>query len=286
MTDPSAARAPRAAARSSATRRCAQHRRGHARRASNPWLRSRSRWALNGLLLGREKVAHRAPDIVEVVDHVTAGGMGLRGDLRKKPTCLRRELPREPGGYFDVTAVAGLLSDVDERAVRLGVISHGVVPVGRVKQIDVVPPGVVSLIDDLADLVETRRGDRAARARHLEELRLRELPGLGGVRDKNRLERAVLAPQALNHPEEERLRELSVAIGHAARDIEQEEDDRMDRRLATAGELAKSQVIVGEAGRSRVLSAPLHQLFERAAPIEARARAAPIPTLARPVGLL
>src|SRR6185437_14026721 len=124
------------------------------------------------------------------------------------------------------------------------------------------------LIHDLADLVETRRGDRAARARDLEKLGLRELPGLSSVRDENRLERAVLAPQALHHPEEERLRELPVAIGHAARHIEQEEDDRMDRRLAAPGELAESQVIVREARRSRVLPAPLDQLLEGASPVE------------------
>src|SRR5690606_28284068 len=121
---------------------------------------------------------------------------------------------------------------------------------------------------------------------NLEEVRLRELPRVRRVRDENGLERAVLAAQALHHPEEDRLRELAVAFGHAARDVEQEEHDRVHGRLTTLRELAEAQVLVRE-GRDRAFrAAPFHELLERPATVEARARAAPVPALTRPVRLV
>ena len=106
------------------------------------------------------------------------------------------------------------------------------------------------------------------------------------MRHEHRLERAVLAPQPLHHPEEERLGELAVAVGHAARDIQHEEHHRVHRRLAPPRQLAKAQVLVGEGLGGTGRAAALHQLLEGAAPVEPRARAAPVPALADPVAVV
>ena len=58
----------------------------------------------------------------------------------------------------------------------------------------------------------------------------------------------VLAPQALDRPEEERLGDLPLTLAHAARDIEQQDHDRLHRRLLALGELAIAQVVIGERG--------------------------------------
>ena len=103
--------------------------------------------------------------------------------------------------------------------------------------------------------------------------------------DEHRLERAVFAPQTLHHPEEKSLGELAVAIRHAAGDIQKEEHDGMDGRLATAGKLAVAQIIIGESGESRLGCRAASQLLEGAPAIEPGARAAPIPALTHPVGV-
>src|SRR4029077_19565471 len=150
---------------------------------------------------------------------------------------------------------------------------------------DVAAPGVVARIDDLAHLEQPGGGHRAAAAAHLKEVRFVELPRLGGVRDEHRLERAVLAPQALHHPEEEGLGELAVAVRHAARDIEHEEHHRVHGWLPPPRELPEAQVLVGESGGRSGSAAALHQLLERATSVEARACPATVPAFAYPIGL-
>jgi hypothetical protein len=93
------------------------------------------------------------------------------------------------------------------------------------------------------------------------------------VRDEHQLQVAVLAPQALDRPEKERLGDLPLALAHAARDVEQQDHDCLHRRLLAFGELPIAQIVVGEGGRvlaARSLhAAPLDGLFQRAPPIEA-----------------
>src|SRR5690606_1942952 len=98
--------------------------------------------------------------------------------------------------------------------------------------------------------------------------------------------RPVLPPQSLHDPEEERLRELAVALRHAARHVEQEEHDGVHRGLAALRELAEAQILVREGRNSALGAAPLHELLEGSSPVEPRACAAPIPAFARPVRLL
>src|SRR5690606_8553016 len=90
-------------------------------------------------------------------------------------------------------------------------------------------------------------------------------------------------------PEEKRLRDLSLALAHAARHVEQQDHDRLHCRLLSLRALAIAQVIVRECrrfgARRALYAASLDRFLERAAPIEARARAAPVPALARPVVL-
>src|SRR5690606_24615251 len=105
-------------------------------------------------------------------------------------------------------------------------------------------------------------------------------------RHENRLERAVLAPQALYDPEEERLRELAIAVGHAPRDVEHEEHDGVHGRLAPARELPEAQIFVREGRRGIGVAAPLDHLLEGSTPVETGTRAATIPSFAFPVALL
>ncbi len=170
--------------------------------------------------------------------------------------------------------------------MSLGVISDRVIAIGRIEEVDVVPRRVVARLDHLTHLIQAGRGDRAAGAGHLEKVRLVELPGFRGVCDEYGLEGAILASQALHHPEEKCLCELAIPIGHAARNIEHEEDDRVHRRLTPSRELTEAQVIVGEAPRPGLLAAALHHLLEGSAPVQARARAAPIPPFTDPVRIL
>src|SRR5205807_5569460 len=146
--------------------------------------------------------------------------------------------------------------------------------------------GVVARVDDLAHFGESGRGDRATGPAHLEELRFGEFPSLGRVRHEHGLEGAVLASQPLHDPEKECLGKLAVADEHPARDVEHEEHDRVDRRLSPARELPEAQVLINKARRGARGAAALHHLLERSAPIETRARAAPIPALAYPLRLV
>src|SRR5213082_465330 len=252
--------------------------------ARDSWARGRR--ALGRLGFGGEEMPHRAPDVLEVVERVTAGGAAGRLQLREQLAGFGGQLPRQPRGHLHVAGETGVRGDGAERAARVGGVAHGVVAVGGVEQVDVAASGVVAGVDDLAHLGESGGGHGAAAAAHLEEVRLVEFPRLGGVRHEQRLERAVFAPQPLHHPEEEGLGELAIAVGHAARDVQHEEHHRVQRRLTAPGELAVAQVLVDEGLCGPRRRAPLHQLLERAAPVEARARAVAVPALADPVGFL
>src|SRR6266513_4857131 len=252
---------------------------------------ARGSWTVGRLALGRlgfggEEMPHRAPDVLEVVERVTAGGAAGRLQLREQLAGFGGQLPRQPRGHLHVAGETGVRGDGAERAARVGGVAHGVVAVGGIEQVDVAASGVVAGVDDLAYLGESGRGHGAAGAAHLEEVRLVEFPRLGGVRHEQRLERAVFAPQPLHDPEEEGLGELAIAVGHAARHVQHEEPHRVQRRLTAPGELAEAQILVDEGLRGPRRPAPLHQLLERAAPVEARACTMAVPALADPVGFL
>src|SRR5262249_30095543 len=128
-------------------------------------------------------------------------------------------------------------------------IAHGVVSVRRIEQIDVATTGVVPLVDDVADLAKSRRRHGAARAADFEEIRLAELPRLRGMSHENGIQRTVLTSQALNDPEEERLGELAIAIGHAPRNVEEEKHDCMNGGLLATRQLSKTQIVIGKRRR-------------------------------------
>src|SRR5215469_9631013 len=210
------------------------------------------RGGLLGAAFRGEEVPHGTPDVVEIVERVTAGGTARRRQIGEQASGLGGELTRQSGGDLYVTGETGILRYRGETLARIRSITHRVVAIGGVEEIDVAAVRVVTLVDDLAHLAEAGRGHRAAGAAHLEELRFGELPRLGRMGDEYGLERAILAPEALYHPEEEGLRELAVAIRHAAGDIEKEEHHRMNRRLAPTGQLPVAQVLIGERlGRAR-----------------------------------
>jgi hypothetical protein len=68
------------------------------------------------------------------------------------------------------------------------------------------------------------------------------------VCDEHQLQVAVLAAQPLDRPEEERLGDLPLALTHAARYVEQQDDDGLHRRLFALRQLPVAQVFVGEGG--------------------------------------
>src|SRR5262249_24524846 len=90
----------------------------------------------------------------------------------------------------------------------------------------------------------------------------------------------------LHHPEKESLGQLAIAIGNAARNVEEEEHHRVNRGLAPAGELTVPQVVVNESRGRAGRATALHHLLEGPPPIQARARAATVVTLADPFGFL
>src|SRR5690606_15914336 len=142
---------------------------------------------------------------------------------------------------------------------------------------------------DLAHFPETARGHRAARTAHAEELLFLKLPGVGGVGDEHQVEVAVLTSQALDRPEEKSLGNLSLALAHAAGDVQQQDDHGLHGRLLALGELAVAQIVIGErrpfcAGRA-LHTAALDRFLERAASVESRARTATVPAFAGPVVL-
>ena len=96
-----------------------------------------------------------------------------------------------------------------------------------------------------------RRGDGAAARGGLEELALVELPRLGGVREEQRLDLAVLPADALQGKEEELLGEAPLRLVHAARDVEREDHRGAGRRPRPAHQLAEAQDVVDQGDRLR-----------------------------------
>ncbi len=80
----------------------------------------------------------------------------------------------------------------------------------------------------------------------------------------------MLAADALQRPEEERLRELARGVVHARGDVEDEYDRRLGQRLGTACELPKAQVVVGERDRVRLDGSALHCFLDGAAAVQSR----------------
>ena len=90
----------------------------------------------------------------------------------------------------------------------------------------------------------------------------------------------VLAPDALQREEEERLRELALGLAHAAGDVERENHRGVVRRALPLHELAEAQIVVGERRRIRLDRAALDRLLHGAAAVEPRAHAALVPAFA------
>src|SRR5579863_163604 len=245
-----------------------------------------SRTTLQRPALGGEEMAHSTPDVVEIVQSIAAGRATSRCELPEQAPGLRRELTRQARGYFDISSKARVSGDRGETRACIATVTHCVVTIGGIEEIDVATSRVVASSNDLPHLVEAHGRDGAPRTRDLKELGFAEFPRFGGMSHEHGLEGAVLAPQTLHDPEKECLRELSIAIGHAARDVEQEEHDGMHGGLSPAGELSIAQVLIDEARRRAGRAAPFHHLLEGAAAIEPRARAATIPPLPYPVGFL
>src|SRR6185312_11545068 len=242
------------------------------------------RSGLLGPTLRGEEVPHGAPDVVEIVERIAAGGAAGRRQLGEQAPGLRGELPRETGGDLHIAGEASVLRDCRQTLAGVRGVTHRVVAVGGIEEIDVAAARIVAIVDDLPYLGEAGRSHSAAGAAHLEELGLGELPGLGRMGHEHGLEGTVLASQALHYPEEEGLRELAVAVRHAAGDIEKEEDHRMNGGLAPARELPVTQIVVGERRGRAWCASTLDQLLEGPAPVEPGACAAAVPALAHPVG--
>src|SRR5690606_4583906 len=245
--------------------------------------RSCSRSDLRSLGLAREEAADRVPDRLRAREREMAGGRMLGRQVLEQGRRLRRQrdLPRRGG--LDVAHVARERAEPVELDLRGLAVVPEVRTVRRVEHVDVEAARVVALLDDLAHLAERGRRDGPAGARDLEEVFLRELPSLDGVRDEDGLEVRVLPAQALDGPEEERLCEPAVPLGHAGRDVHGEEDDRLGRRALTDDELAVAEIVVRERRPVALDRAPLDRLLHRAATVEARPHAAAVPTLPRVV---
>src|SRR5256885_9800634 len=90
---------------------------------------ARGSWAVGRLALGRlgfggEEMPHRAPDVLEVVERVTAGGAAGRLQLREQLAGFGGQLPRQPRGHLHVAG------ETDRKSTRLNsshlVISYAV----------------------------------------------------------------------------------------------------------------------------------------------------------------
>src|SRR5688572_17577487 len=154
-------------------------------------------------LLG-EKFADRAPDVVLRAEmahsHRRAVGLELAEQLGE----LR--LAGAEGGHAAGLDVAGVVDHLrelgEQRLGRLAVLG-GVFPVRGVKEVDVVAALVEARLHRVEREAGNRRGDRAAARGGLEKLALVEFPRLGGVREEQRLDLAVLPADALQGEEEE-----------------------------------------------------------------------------------
>src|SRR5688572_6622563 len=163
-------------------------------------------------LLG-EKFADRAPDVVLRIEMAHAHRGAVRLELAEELGKLR--LARAEGGHAAGLDVAGVVDPLrqlgEQRLGRLAVLG-GVLPVRGVEEIGVVAARIEARLHRVEREARDRRGDGAAARGGLEELALVELPRLGGVREEQRLDLAVLPADALQGEEEELLGEAPLRL--------------------------------------------------------------------------
>src|SRR5215208_5275520 len=176
---------------------------------------------------------HGTPDIVVIIQCVAAGGKSGRSELRVEAPGFGSKLAREARRNLDIARIARGVSHGFQSLASVCRVTGRVVAIRSVEKIDVASARVVALVDDLPHLGQPGRGNRASGAAYLKEFGLGKFPSLRRMRHEHALERAILAPQALYHPEEEAFCELAIAIGHAARDIQHEEDHCMHGGLTS-----------------------------------------------------
>ncbi len=187
-----------------------------------------------------EEVPHGVPDVVGAADAIRADVVLVARDLDEQPADLAVRRGAGERRDFQEAGVVAVADELFERGLRLRLVRREVLAVGGVEQVDVVLARAEARVDDLAHFLQARRGDRAAGAGDAEELLFLEFPGFRGVRDEHQLQMTVLAAQALDRPEEERLGNLPLALAHAARYVEQQDDDGLHRRLLALRRAADS----------------------------------------------
>src|SRR5205085_7715649 len=102
----------------------------------------------------------------------------------------------------------------------------------------------------------------------------------GRMGDERDLYFRVLAADPLQSEKEERFRELTLGLAHAAGNVDCENHRSVGRRPLAAYELAKAQVVVGERRRVDLDRAPTDRLLDCAPAVETRARSALVPAFA------
>src|SRR5688572_15905215 len=225
-------------------------------------------------------MADCGPDVVgaaraECADRATVGG-----ELEEQLADVAARSRPARRADLEESRVADVLENVVEASLGGGGVTRRVLAIRRVEQVDVELRRAVTLVDDLADLRQRRRHERATRAGDLEELVLGEFPGLGRMRDEHDLELPVLTSQTLHGPEEKCLRELATVLAHARGHVEHQEYDGLCRRLLATRQLAETQVLVGKRRRIGLHRLALHRLAHRAPAIQPGAGAAPVPAFA------
>src|SRR3569833_841388 len=73
--------------------------------------------------LRAEEVAYSAPDVIEVVESVTAGGTPRGLQLGEQSSRLGRQLARQPRGDLYITCETCIACDGSERLTRLGAVT-------------------------------------------------------------------------------------------------------------------------------------------------------------------
>src|SRR5579884_1547681 len=84
--------------------------------------------SLLGPALGGEEVPHGAPDIVEIVQRVTARRAARGSQLREEAPGLGGQLPRQARGDFHIPGKARVLGNRRETLARVRGVTDGVVP--------------------------------------------------------------------------------------------------------------------------------------------------------------
>src|SRR6202021_552917 len=238
-----------------------------------------------GLVL--EEMPNGIPDVFKTADCKTRGRFSAVRQRLEQGAALAVEPALRCRRYFQVTRIAGERGDIVQGGLGIGAVARGIVAVRCVEKIHVVAAGVEARAHDLADFLQPGRCDGAAAAAHLEEFLFVELPGFGGVGDENGIQITVLTAQPLHRPEKEGLGERPVAVRHAGRHVHEKEHDGLRGGLLALGQLAEPQIIVREHRRIRGLDlAALDGFAHRAPAVQARPRAAAVPTLPGPVGFL